>query len=153
MRKIKNLMRCHNVLWIGSALLILEAACSKFQKARNRLEGTWRYTRFELWQIDSVGNTTLLVDSTENLGLFRVSLSQDSKDAFEYSSDVFNAPAGTFKLSREGLRLYFQPSGFVYYIKEIKSDRMILIRHTETLPSPSGTNHAQERVFHFSKSL
>lgn len=135
----------------AGALIIISglAACSKFQKARTRLQGDWRYVRFERYAIDSLGNVSLLDDSTYALGMFRVRKSEESKDVFEYTSDVFNQPGGTFSLSRDGLRLYFPNSGFTYYIQELKAHRLLLVRHAGTYYSPPDT--PEERRFYFEK--
>lgn len=134
-------------LAVGGLIALAATACSKFQKARTRLQGDWRFVRFERYGIDSLGNVSLISDSTSGLGMFRVRKSDEAKDAFEFTSDVFNQPGGTFRLSKDGLRLYFPEPGFTYYIQELKSGRMILVRHIGTLFPPPET--PEERRFYF----
>lgn len=147
---LKGLSPSLKYLALGGFIALSATACSKFQKARTRLQGDWRYVRFERFAVDSLGNVSLISDSTYALGTFRVRKFDQSKDGFEYTSDVFNAPGGTFSLSRDGLRLYFPASGLTYYIQEIKSNRLVLIRHANTFSGPPG-NYPEERRFYFEK--
>lgn len=122
-------------------------SCSRYQKARARLDGDWKYVRFEQYLIDSLGGISLDTIITEGLGKISIQKSESEKDEFSYISDLFNAPSGTVKLFKDGRRLHFSASDYVYYIKELKQKRMVLLRHTGTSTGPV----VQERRYYFEK--
>ncbi|MCS6980949.1 MAG: hypothetical protein N2110_07075 [Flavobacteriales bacterium] len=121
--------------------------CSRYQKARARLDGDWKYVRFEQYLIDSVGGVSLDTVITEGLGKIFIQRSESEKDEFYYLSDVFNAPSGLVRILKDGKRLHFSVSDYIYYIKELKQNRMVLLLHTGTLTAPV----VQERRYYFEK--
>lgn len=122
-------------------------SCSRYQKARARLDGDWKYVRFEQYLIDSLGGVSLDTIITEGLGKIFIQRSESEKDEFSYVSDLFNAPSGMVKLLKDGRRLHFSVSDYIYYIKELKQSRMVLLLHTGTPTGPV----VQERRYYFEK--
>lgn len=132
------------VLFLFFIIGMVAWACSKFKKTRNLLEGMWQYTRYEKYSVNSNGVVTLDSSRTDNLGLFTTRPTEDTVGKFAYTSDVFLSPSGFFRLSRDGQRIFFPSFGQLFYIKEIKSDRLQLIRQEGT---PIDSVMYEERYF------